>query len=227
MLTIILDESSLELIPESMYNHPSVISYSKKFRKNPSNTLLDNSWHFGAMKGIENEIKRGRPDLIHLTLLSICTTPAFHQSKICLYVHTINDKVISFSNNIRLPKSYHRFQGLMEQLFVEKKIRTSEDGQSLITMEDSTISQLISKIAPAQIIGLTTKGQIMTSYEQLAKKITEDTCVIIGGFQKGHFGKEIEDIIDLEKSFTIGRSSLEAHIVASRLVYEYEKTIFI
>ena len=67
----------------------------------------------------------------------------------------------------------------------------------------------------------------MTSNEQLAKKITEDTCVIIGGFQKGHFGKEIEDIIDLEKSFTIGRSSLEAHIVASRLVYEYEKTIFI
>ena len=227
MITIILAESSLELIPENMRNHPSVTSYSKKFKKDPQNTLLDNSWHFGAMKGIENEIKRGRPDLIHLTLLSICTTPAFHQSKICLYVHTINDKVISFSNNIRLPKSYHRFQGLMEQLFVEKKIRTSEDGQSLITMEDSTISQLISKIAPAHIIGLTTKGQIMTSYEQLAKKITEDTCVIIGGFQKGHFGKEIEDIIDLEKSFTIGRSSLEAHIVASRLVYEYEKTIFI
>ena len=22
-----------------------------------SNTLLDNSWHFGAMKGLENEIK--------------------------------------------------------------------------------------------------------------------------------------------------------------------------
>ena len=75
MLTIILVESSLELIPESMYSHPSVISYSKKFRKDPSNTLLDNSWHFAAMKGIENEIKRGRPDLIHLALLSICTTP--------------------------------------------------------------------------------------------------------------------------------------------------------
>ena len=31
--------------------------------------LLDNSWHFGAMKGIKNEIKRGRPDLIHFIVL--------------------------------------------------------------------------------------------------------------------------------------------------------------
>ena len=43
MLTIILAESSLELIPKQLANHPSVISYCKKFKKNPSTTLLDNS----------------------------------------------------------------------------------------------------------------------------------------------------------------------------------------
>ena len=98
MLTIILAESSLELIPENMYNHPAVTSYSKKFKKDPANTLLDNSWHFAAMKGIKNEIKRGRPDLVHLTLLSICTTPAFYEKKIQVYVHTVNNKVIQLSN---------------------------------------------------------------------------------------------------------------------------------
>ena len=34
MLTIILAESSLELVPRQMYNHPSVTSYCKKFNKN-------------------------------------------------------------------------------------------------------------------------------------------------------------------------------------------------
>ena len=53
MLTIILAESSLELIPKNLHEHPSVSSYSKKFKKNPFKTLLDNSWHFGAMKGID------------------------------------------------------------------------------------------------------------------------------------------------------------------------------
>jgi len=82
MFTIILVESSLELIPAELSNHQSVLAYSKKFKKNISNTLLDNSWHFGAMKGLENEIKRGRPDIVHLTLLSICTSPAFYENKV-------------------------------------------------------------------------------------------------------------------------------------------------
>jgi rRNA small subunit pseudouridine methyltransferase Nep1 len=222
MLYIILAESSLELIPKKIHNHPSVTSYSKKFKKNSSNTLLDNSWHFGAMKGLDNEIKRGRPDIIHLTLLSLCTTPVFYKNKIKIFIHTVNDEVISINNNTRLPKSYHRFQGLMEKLFLTKKIE-SED-EILMEMKNSSLPQLISKIKPTQIIGLTTQGQ-KTSLDKLVEQIEENSCIILGGFQKGHFSNETEKIID--KSFSINDSSLEAHLVASRLAYEYEKTIFI
>tara|TARA_B100001179_G_scaffold197576_1_gene156673 strand:- start:318 stop:986 length:669 start_codon:yes stop_codon:yes gene_type:complete len=222
MLYIILAESSLELIPKKIHNHPSVTSYSKKFKKNSSNTLLDNSWHFGAMKGLDNEIKRGRPDIIHLTLLSLCTTPVFYKNKIKVFVHTVNDEVISINNNTRLPKSYHRFQGLMEKLFLTKKIE-SED-EILMEMKNSSLSQLISKIKPTRIIGLTTQGQ-KTSLDKLVEQIEENSCIILGGFQKGHFSNETEKII--EESFSINDSSLEAHLVASRLAYEYEKTIFI
>jgi rRNA small subunit pseudouridine methyltransferase Nep1 len=222
MLYIILAESSLELIPKKIHNHPSVTSYSKKFKKNSSNTLLDNSWHFGAMKGLDNEIKRGRPDIIHLTLLSLCTTPVFYKNKIKVFVHTVNDEVISINNNTRLPKSYHRFQGLMEKLFLTKKIE-SED-EILMEMKNSSLSQLVSKIKPTRIIGLTTQGQ-KTSLDKLVEQIEENSCIILGGFQKGHFSNETEKII--EESFSINDSSLEAHLVASRLAYEYEKTIFI
>jgi rRNA small subunit pseudouridine methyltransferase Nep1 len=222
MLYIILAESSLELIPKKIHNHPSVTSYSKKFKKNSSNTLLDNSWHFGAMKGLDNEIKRGRPDIIHLTLLSLCTTPVFYKNKIKVFVHTVNDEVISINNNTRLPKSYHRFQGLMEKLFLTKKIE-SED-EILMEMKNSSLSQLVSKIKPTRIIGLTTQGQKI-SLDKMAKQIEENSCIILGGFQKGHFSNETEKII--EESFSINDSSLEAHLVASRLAYEYEKTIFI
>ena len=222
MLTVILAESSLELIPNQMYHHPAVTSYSKKFKKIPAETLLDNSWHFGAMKGLENEIKRGRPDIIHLTLLSICTSPAFYDNKIKVFVHTLNDEIISINNNTRLPKSYHRFQGLMEKLFLTKKIESKDE--ILMELEKSSLSQLISKIKPTQIIGFTTKGK-KTTFEKLIKHIEENSCILIGGFQKGHFSKETEKI--MEQSFSIHDSSLEAHLVASRLVYEYEKTIFI
>ena len=100
MFTIILAESSLELIPPELSNHQSVLAYSKKFKKNISNTLLDNSWHFGAMKGLENEIKRGRPDIVHLTLLSICTSPAFYTfTKVIPSISRIDGKTISHQKN--------------------------------------------------------------------------------------------------------------------------------
>ena len=222
MLTIILVESSLELIPPELSHHQSVLAYSKKFKKTISNTLLDNSWHFGAMKGLKNEIKRGRPDIVHLTLLSICTSPAFYENKIKLFVHTVNNEIISINNNTRLPKSYHRFQGLMEKLFLTKKIES--ETEILMKMENSSLSKLISKIKPDEVIALTTEGQ-KTTFEKLIHQTKENSCIFIGGFQKGHFNEENQKII--ERAFSIHDSSLEAHLVASRLVYEYEKTIFI
>ena len=222
MLTIILAESSLELIPKELHNPPSVKSYSKKFKKIPAQTLLDNSWHFSAMKGLKNEIKRGSPDIVHLTLLSLCTSPAFYENKIKVFVHTINDQVISLNNKTRLPKSYHRFQGLIEKLFLTQKIEI--DKSILMEINSSSLSEIISKIKPTKIIALTTKGK-QTTIEKLIQPISDNSCIIIGGFQKGHFNQDTENLID--ESFSINNSSLEAHLVASRFVYEYEKTIFI
>ena len=155
-------------------------------------------------------------------MLSLCTAPAFYENKIKIFVHTINDEVISFNNNTRLPKSYHRFQGLIEKLFLTQKIET--DDELLMELHSSSLSQLISEIKPTKIIGLTTKGK-QTTLDNLVQQIPDNSCIIIGGFQKGHFNQDTEKIIN--ESFSINESSLEAHLVASRLVYEYEKTIFI
>ena len=69
MISLIISESALELIPFELEDHPSVISHARKLGKYSSEILLDNSWHFAAMKGIKNEIKRGRPDLVHFSIL--------------------------------------------------------------------------------------------------------------------------------------------------------------
>ena len=49
----------------------------------------------------------------------------------------------------------------------------------------------------------------------------KNPCIVIGGFPKGHFSKDIES--RLEKKYSISNLSLEAHIVISRLLYEFEK----
>ena len=221
MLSIILAESSLELVPVELQNHPSVLSHSKKNGKKPSSILLDNSWHFAAMKDLENELKRGRPDLVHVCLLSICGSPLYLENKISVYVHTINDMVITLRNQVRIPKSYHRFEGLMEQLFVEKEIRSNKD--ILLELENMDFENLINSISPSEVIGLSTIGD-KNSFGNIAKNLEKNSCIVIGGFQKGHFSNETKN--KLNKIFSINQKSLESHIVISRILYECEKTIF-
>ena len=221
MISLILSESSLELVPSELKHHPSVISHARKLGKHPSEILLDNSWHFAAMKGIKNEMKRGRPDLIHFSILEATTIPLYLQNKMKLFVHTTDDKVIYFGQNIHVPKSYHRFEGLIEKLYQEKKIIANND--VLLEIKEKTFSELLDEINPSKVIGFSTKGT-PSSYEKIAAKISDDTCIVIGGFQKGHFSDSIENkISDL---YSVGDESFEGHIVVARILYECEKTIF-
>jgi rRNA small subunit pseudouridine methyltransferase Nep1 len=221
MISLIISESALELVPFELEDHPSVVSHAKKLGKYSSDILLDNSWHFAAMKGLKNEIKRGRPDLVHFSILEATTIPLYIQNKLNLFVHTIDDKVIHFGKNVHLPKSYHRFEGVIEKLYQEKKIMAKNE--LLLEIKQQTFSELINEINPSKIIGFSTEGQLST-YEKIASQISENSCIVIGGFQKGHFSHSIENkITDL---YSIGNESFEGHVVASRILYEYEKTIF-
>ena len=221
MLSIILAESSLELVPIELQNHQSVLSHSQKIEKKPAEILLDNSWHFGAMKNLENEIKRGRPDLVHTSLLSICASPLYLEDKISVYIHTINNMVIMLKNNVRIPKSYHRFAGLMEQLFLEEKISSNDN--ILLELKNMNFENLIDFISPPEVVGFSTTGKV-DSFENIAKNLKKDSCIVIGGFQKGHFSDKIKNRLD--KICNVNKKSLESHVITSRILYECEKTIF-
>jgi rRNA small subunit pseudouridine methyltransferase Nep1 len=221
MISLIISESALELGPYELEDHPSVISHARKLGKHSSEILLDNSWHFAAMKGIKNEIKRGRPDIVHFSILEATTIPLYLENKLNLFVHTIDDKVIRFGKNVHLPKSYHRFQGVMEKLYQEKKIIANNE--ILLEIKEQTFSELLGEIKPSKIVGFSTEGEL-SSYEKIAAQISDNSCIVLGGFQKGHFSDSVQNkITDL---YSVGNESFEGHVVTSRILYEYEKTIF-
>lgn len=221
MLSIIFAQSALETVPESICRHRSVVAHARRLGKRPSQILLDNSWHFAAMKGIENEIKRGRPDIVHLNLLEATTIPLYFENKVRIYIHTINDMVITVGDNVSLPKSYHRFAGLVEKLYLEKRVTTKTS--TLLEMEKMSFAKLVDKIDPDQVVGLSKEGQ-QSSFSDVAKKIDEQTCLVIGSFQKGHFDDSVTRRID--QLYRVDPGSLESHVVTGRILYEYEKTIF-
>jgi rRNA small subunit pseudouridine methyltransferase Nep1 len=220
LLSLVIAESALELVPLELQGHNSVTASARRFNKKPSEILLDISWHFAAMKGIKNEIKRGRPDLVHFSLLEACSIPLYFENKLNVFVHITSDKVISVGQNVRLPKSYHRFIGLVEKLYATGKIK--EGGNALLEIRDMNFEDLIKKINPKQTIALSSKG-IKSCYQRLAEEMGDDTCIVIGGFSKGQFSDKNRAYFD--RVISVDKEPLEAHIIISRLLYEYEKRI--
>ena len=84
--------------------------------------------HFAILSSnLKQDYKRARPDISHIILLNALATPLFKTNQLKVFVHTINNQVIKIGDNLRIPKSYARYEGLILDLIKNKKIN-SKDG---------------------------------------------------------------------------------------------------
>jgi len=222
MLTLIIAESSLEVVPKEILEHPQIQGYVKKFGKNSEFVLLDKSYHYEAMNKLKWKEKRGRPDIVHFTLLEALGSPLNLEELLQTYVHTINNQVIHVNPKTRLPRNYNRFVGLMEQLFQKSKVPLEK--QPLLILKKSSLKTLIEKIKPSTTIALTRLGKPSTP-TKTAQKLGKhkNPVVLIGGFPRGHFTTETLKLSN--EQVCIDPSGLDAWITASRILSSYEEAI--
>lgn len=225
MLTLIIAESALETIPESLWNHPAIKKLSRIRQRPPSRILLDRSYHHTAMKNLENNEKRGRPDIVHFALLEALGSPLNKEKQLATYVHTIGNSTIQINSETRLPRNYNRFVSLMEQLFETHRIPPNKNQKTLLTLKQQNLTQLIKEqIKPTHLLALTRAGKPRTledAISDLAK--TDKACVLIGGFPKEHFTKTVTGLAD--EAVCIDSEMLETWTVVSRTVYEFERAL--
>ncbi|MEM2110543.1 MAG: 16S rRNA methyltransferase [Candidatus Bathyarchaeia archaeon] len=220
MLTLILAESALETVPQELWRQPAVKRSSERRRKQSKFIILDRSLHHSAMKTLKDGEKRGRPDIVHLSLLEALGSPLNKEGLLKVYVHTFNDYVISVSPQTRLPRNYNRFIGLMEQLF--EYGRAPPRGMPLLTMEKRSFSGLVEIIKPTYIIAFSRIGKPAILDETISNLINEENLLaIVGGFPSGHFTEAIQSLAD--EVLCIDPEMLEAWTIVSRLIYEYER----
>lgn len=219
MLNFVLAEAALELVPKEIRNGPAVVSDSKRRGIPAPEMLLDRSFHHSAMSRLKNAETRGRPDLVHATMLSVTGTPLYLEGKVRLFVHTCSDVVLEVMEKTRIPKNYFRFRGLIEKTLKEGP------GDGLIAVRSVGLGEFLRKETRRDlVVGLSVRGRAVEIGE-LASRVTaaKNPCVVVGGFPHGHFSdKAVEAFDDLVR---IDPRPLEAHVVAARVVYEIEKAL--
>ncbi|MBM5805588.1 MAG: 16S rRNA methyltransferase [Candidatus Verstraetearchaeota archaeon] len=222
MINIVLAESALETVPREIADHPSVKRLAERRGKDPTSTLLDISYHYAAMKDLEDWDRRGRPDITYVTLLTLLESPLNREGRLSIYVHTVRDFIISVDPKVKLPRNYTRFEGLMEQLFEVFKVPPK--GKPLMTLKRGTLKDLIRVVAPSRTFFLTEEGK-RTKVEAFANKaVKEDRpLVVIGGFQRGEFSDENLRLAD--ERVSVYKEPLDAWVVAGIIAHELERAL--
>lgn len=214
MLHVVLAESALELVPQQIWNERSVLASAKSKGKHPSQILLDRSLHHSAMLNLKDGLRRGRPDLVHQAVLAVTGTPAYQMGELRLYIHTYTNLVVEVAEKTRLPKSYFRFQGLMEKVLGGQK-------EALLRVEEMRFNELIAHIGAEVVIGFSRLGVLMKPEEWVSGYVKGNTVFVVGGFPRGEFHQDV--VKEFDVTISIHEMPLETHVVLARIIYDYER----
>ena len=219
MLILVLAEAALETVPEDLWSHPAVRRHSKRQRKPPKQLLLDRSLHHSAMRRLDDNLKRGRPDITHFALLEALGSPLNKEGLLQVIVHTNKDYVITVNPSTRLPRNYNRFIGLMEQLFQLGKVPS--EGEALLTLECKTLQQLLTEAKADYVLAFSREGKPKTLQDTVSSlQAKRRLAVIVGGFPHGHFSETTVQLAD--EVVCVDSEMLDAWVLTSRVIYEYE-----
>lgn len=215
MYTLVLAEAALERIPKALWKHPAIVRNSERRGKPPKELLLDVSYHFSAMHGLLEREKRGRPDIVHFTLLEALGSPLSRRGLLQVYVHSRVGVSIRIAMGTRLPRNYERFLGLFEQVL--KAGRAPITGEPLLTAREESLGNLLAGLGSARRFMLRENAAHL-SLKKLGKAMydAEDSIILVGGFPHGDFNPVTRSLADLEAS--IYEEPLEAWTVVSRML---------
>ena len=227
-LTLVFVEAALQRVPDEIRSHPQIKRYASKRRKMPGEVLLDRAFHHSAMEQLTRNSrsllseKMGRPDIVHNALLQVLETPLNWENGLKVLIHTQDGLLITINPKIRLPKNYTRFVGLIEQLFIEKRVPLV--GESLLSIEEMPLGRSIEKLAPSKVVGLSRIGkpELLRNVASATAKVA-NPMVFIGAFPRGHFTEDTKRL--LNEMYCVDNHSLDTWIVAGRFVYDFEWSI--
>ena len=222
MLNIILAESELELIPNEIISNPLITSYSKQHNKKPNNIILDSNFHHRAMQKLQEGNRRGRPDIAHIFLLSALESIANKKRDLNIIIHTRNNEAIYVNPETRIMRSFHRYIGLMEQLFEKNKI-ISEEKTLLELKKNKPLEKIIKELDYDYSIAFSQDAKIvkLPNYlKDLKKKNHKNILCIIGGFPSGDYHFNVSKHVD--DTISIYNEMLTAWTVTNELIVNYE-----
>ncbi|MDH4213810.1 MAG: 16S rRNA methyltransferase [Candidatus Thorarchaeota archaeon] len=228
MLTVILLDCALEIVPSEISSFKDIQKQAGRKGKKPNEILLDQTYHGRAMTKLDKSDRRGRPDIIFHSLVTLLETPLCKEGLLRVYLHLQDKRVVEINPEVRLPRNYDRFVGLMEQLLIEKRVPV--EGEPLLEITRRTLTDLLSKLKEEHS-GTTTilaiEGGKRTGVQDFRDLLPDDASVPvvvgIGAFPHGDLSEDIKQLFDLH--LELDREVMMAWHVCAEVLWIYSERI--
>jgi rRNA small subunit pseudouridine methyltransferase Nep1 len=178
MLRLIIADAEFQTVPENMARDWAIRNIAKKNHKKSQEMLLDSNYmHTTIEKYFPGESnRRGRPDIVYIFLEMAMESILNKNKMLDVYIHTRDNYIIHINRETNLPRSYNRFQGLMEDLFKKRSIEYN--GTELLSMKEEKIIPFLKNLdgktialSPLWICGMLTSpiitGSILLQYTDI------------------------------------------------------------
>ena len=216
MLRLIIADAELQLIPEKMWGDHAIKNIAEKNHKKPGEVLLDsNDMHTSIEKYYPGESnRRGRPDIVYLFLEMATESILNKRGGLDIFIHTRDNFIMHINGNTNLPRSYNRFEGLIEDLFRKKSIEYN--GTELLSLREEKLIPFL-KGLDGKTIALSPDGKESKLSDII---IDENLNVVIGGFSQGDY---ISDVYSHFKAYRIFDEELTIWSVGMEVISQYER----
>lgn len=184
MLHVILAGAEVELAPEEIAGHPAVRTTAKEQNRKGTEVLLDQNVHAAAIRQMPEGERRGRPDILHYTLLVLLESPLNKQGGLRVLVHTRNGELIRIRPDTRLPRGEARFQGLLSKVLRDG---ASQDKEPLLWSEGPRSPAEVLALCKGPVVRLDEGGAAVAPLDLARRGASGDLTLVLGAFPSGGF----------------------------------------
>jgi len=180
--------------------------------------LLNCDDHKGILAKKRREIGEARPDIVHQCLLTLLDSPLNKAGNLRVFIKTTNNILINVNPQIRIPRTFKRFAGLMVQLLHKLSIKATEGGEKLMSVIKNPITDHIPPRCHKIGTSYSSKKLVDVNDYVLANFKKEPVMFIIGAFAHGKISEEIAEEIISYSSYP-----LSASVACGKLCCAFER----
>jgi len=178
--------------------------------------LLNVDDHAGILRKLGRDFSTARPDITHQSLLMLLDSPLNRAGLLQVYIRTSQNVLIEVNPQIRIPRTFNRFAGLIVQLLHKFSIKASDSSLKLLKVIKNPVTEHLPVGCKKICLSFSADGASKAS--EIVPETDEPICLVIGAIAKGAIKVDYT-----EKDVCIGNYPLSAALTCAKICSAFEE----